>query len=270
MSFCGNIAAAVRGMAREKKGYQNMIASITMLMAVILPVPAIIKSIKERVTPFRAVLNGVLSGILAALIVMVAGQVMGVNVFDQMFDAVDTTIKQLTENPEMMAMLGDDASKDQFIETLTYVYETSVKMLPAALCILALLASYAEYIILSKILKPGGIAPVPMTKIQEFDLPRRLVTLWCLIYLAALALSNTDGFADSIVFLNLMTLFNLAFFLQGISVVFMFCHTRKIPRIAAVIFTILMLFLNIGGTLVRLLGFTDLLFGLKYRMKQKF
>ena len=247
-----------------------MIASLAMLVAVVLPIPSIIKSIKERVTPFRAVLNGVLSGILAALIVMVAGQMMGVNVFDQMFDAADEMIKTLSSDPNAKAMLAEGVTMDQMIQTLTYVFETSVKMLPASLCIFALLASYVEYIILSRILKPGGVAPIPMTKIQEFDLPRRLVTLWCLIYLAALALSNTEGFADSIIFMNLMVLFNLAFFLQGVSVVFMFCSTRKIPRIAAVIFTVLMLFISIGGTLVRLLGFTDLLFGLKYRMKQKF
>ena len=247
-----------------------MIASLAMLMAVIMPIPSVIKSIKERITPFRAVLNGVLSGVLAALIVMVAGQMMGVNVFDQMFDAADEMIKTLSSDPNAEAMLAEGVTMDQMIQTLTYVFETSVKMLPASLCIFALLASYAEYIIFSKILKPGGIAPIPMTKLQEFDLPRRMVTVWCLIYLAALALSNTEGFADSIVFMNLMVLFNLAFFLQGISVVFMFCSTRKIPRIAAVIFTVLMLCISIGGTLVRLLGFTDLLFGLKYRMKQKF
>ncbi len=247
-----------------------MIASFAMLAAVIVPIPAVIKSIRERVTPFRAVGIGILYGTLAALLVMVIGQLMGTNVFDEMHAAADAAMKQLAENPDIGKMLGEGVSVDQVLDTMAYIYDTSIKILPATLCILALLASYVEYIIFSRILKPGGITPIPMTKIQEFDLPRRLVTLWCLMYLAALVVSNTEAVADSVVFLNIMLLFNLAFCLQGASVVLMFCATRRIPKAIAVIFIIVVLMTSIGGVLLRILGFTDLLFGLKYRMKQKF
>jgi len=247
-----------------------MIASIAMLVAVILPIPTIIKSIKERVTPFRAVLNGVLSGTLGALIVMVAAQFMGINAFDELFGVVDTMVKYMTENPDLAAMFGEDVSKDKMVETLTYVYESSIKLLPGCMVVMSLIASYVEYIIFSKILRPGGLAPVPMTKMQEFDLPRRLVTLWCLVYIVALLLSQTDMFAESIIFLNLNMLFDLLFCLQGVSVIFMFCHTRRIPRVIPGILMVLIVVFGVGKNIVMLLGFVDLLFGLKYRMKQKF
>lgn len=247
-----------------------MIASLAMLVAVIAPIPAIIKAMKERLTPFRAVLNGILTGTLGALIVMVAGQFMGVNAFDELFSAVDTIVKMMTENPEMSAMFGDDVSKDKMVETLTYVYESSIKLLPGCMVMIALIASYVEYIILSRIVKPGGLNPIPMTKMQEFDLPRRLVTLWCLVYLAALLLSQTDMFADSIIFMNLNMIFDILFCLQGVSVIFMFCHTRRVPRVIPGILMVLIVVFGVGKNIVMLLGFADLLFGLKYRMKQKF
>ena len=246
-----------------------MITTMALLAALILPVPSLIKSIKERVTPFRAVASGLLAGLFGALAVMVIGELMGTNVFDEMYKSVDAFLKTLAADPNFQAMLAEGKSVDQAIEQLRVMYETSIKLLPAMLCIFALIASYIDYIILSKVYKPGGISPIPMTKIQEFNLPRRMVTTWCLIYLAALLLSETEALANSAVFLNVMLLFNLAFMLQGISVVFMFCSSRRIPKVVAVILSVMALLTSVGGLILRLLGFTDLLFGLKFRMKQR-
>ena len=247
-----------------------MIASLAMLVAVIVPIPAIIKSMKERITPFRAVLNGVLTGTLGALIVMVLGQMMGVNAFDELFNAVDSMVKMMSENADFTAMFGEDVSNEQMKDTLTIIYENSIKLLPGCMVMIALLASYVEYIILSKFIKTDGITAIPMTKMQEFDLPRRLITLWCLIYIVLLILSGTEAFADSIIMMNVNMLFDLAFCLQGVSVIFMFCHTRKIPRLIPAVLMVLIIVFGVGKNIVMLLGFADLLFGLKYRMKQKF
>jgi uncharacterized protein YybS (DUF2232 family) len=200
---------------------------------------------------------------------MVIGELMGTNIFDEMYQAVDAMLKTLSTDPNFAAMVGENNSVDQVLEQMRAMYEAAIKMLPETLCIFALLASYVDYIILSKVLKPGGIAPIPMTKLQEFDLPRRMVTVWCLIYLAALLLSETEALANSAVFLNVMMLFNMAFVLQGVSVIFMFCAVKRVPKAVTVILTILLLSMSVGGLVIRLLGFTDLLFGLKYRMKQK-
>lgn len=247
-----------------------MIASLAMLVAVIVPIPAIIKSMKERVTPFRAVLNGVLTGTLGALIVMVLGQMMGVNAFDELFNAVDAMVKMMSENADFTAMFGEDVSNEQMKDALTIIYENSIKLLPGCMVMIALLASYVEYIIFSKFIKTDGITAIPMTKMQEFDLPRRLITLWCLIYIVLLILSGTEAFADSIIMMNVNMLFDLAFCLQGVSVIFMFCHTRKIPRLIPAVLMVLIIVFGVGKNIVMLLGFADLLFGLKYRMKQKF
>lgn len=247
-----------------------MIASLAMLVAVIVPIPAITKSMKERITPFRAVLNGVLTGTLGALIVMVLGQMMGVNAFDELFNAVDSMVKMMSENADFIAMFGKDVSNEQMKDALTIIYENSIKLLPGCMVMIALLASYVEYIILSKFIKTDGITAIPMTKMQEFDLPRRLITLWCLIYIVLLILSGTEAFADSIIMMNVNMLFDLAFCLQGVSVIFMFCHTRKIPRLIPAVLMVLIIVFGVGKNIVMLLGFADLLFGLKYRMKQKF
>ena len=247
-----------------------MVASLAMLVAVLVPIPAIIKSMKERVTPFRAVINGVLAGSLGALIVMVIFQMMGVNAFDELFTAVDSMVKLMSENADFIAMFGEDVSKEQMTETLTYVYENSIKLLPGCMVIIALFASYVEYIILSRFVKTDGLTAIPMTKMQEFDLPRRLITLWCLIYIVMLILSTTEAFEGSIILMNVNMLFDIAFCLQGISVIFMLCHTRRIPRVIPAVLMVLILVFGLCRNIVMLLGFVDLLFGLKYRMKQKF
>ena len=201
---------------------------------------------------------------------MVLGQMMGVNAFDELFNAVDSMVKMMSENADFTAMFGEDVSNEQMKDTLTIIYENSIKLLPGCMVMIALLASYVEYIILSKFIKTDGITAIPMTKMQEFDLPRRLITLWCLIYIVLLILSGTEAFADSIIMMNVNMLFDLAFCLQGVSVIFMFCHTRKIPRLIPAVLMVLIIVFGVGKNIVMLLGFADLLFGLKYRMKQKF
>ncbi len=245
-----------------------MFSSLMMLVAIIAPIPAIVKSIKERITPFRAVLQGLITGAVAALIVMVIGDIAGSNVFDELFTSVNIMAEALANDPNMIALLGEDLSAAERVNFINEIYSQSIQMLPAVVFIITAVAAYIEYIIISKAYKPGGIAAIPMTKMREFDLPRNIAFVWLALYVLSILVTSSGIVENNMIFLNINYIFDFAFCIQGISLIFMICYSRRLPQILGVLVIVVVLFTNIGKTLLMLAGFSDIIFGIKQRMKR--
>lgn len=246
-----------------------MYASLALIVAMFAPIPTLITSIKGRVTPFRAVVNGIVAGAVGAMIVMIIAQLTGTNVFEELSEQTQLAAQSIASTPEMTEALGDSITEADLVKSISDVYAEAIELLPTTICVLAAIASYIEYIILSKIYKPGGIVAIPMTKMREFDLPRNIVTIWMVLYLVSLLLTGRDGLDFDFVFTNVIAIFNMLFVLQGMSLVFMFCYSKRWPKAIAVIIIILLLGMNVGNLILEILGFSDVLFGFKKRMKQK-
>lgn len=245
-----------------------MFSSLMMLVAVIAPVPAIVKSIKERITPFRAVIQGLITGAVCALMVMVIGDLAGSNVFDELYNSVNIMAEAMANDPNMAAVLGEDLTAAERLNMINQVYSQSIQMLPYVVFVMATVASYLEYIIISKIYKPGGVKAIPMTKMREFDLPRNFAFVWLAIYVLSLLITSTGIIGNNMVFLNINYIFDFAFILQGFSLVFAFCYYKKLPQVLGVVLIVAVLLTNLGQTVMMMAGFTDLIFGIKYRLKR--
>ena len=246
-----------------------MYASLALFIAVIAPLPSLMRSMAQRVTPFRVVANGVIAGAVGALVVMVLAQIAGTNVFEQLREQTQLAIQAITSTPEMAEALGGEASTAELTNSLTAMYENAIQLLPSTICVIAAIASYIEYIILSKIYKPGGLAAIPMTKMREYNLPRNIVTVWLVLYLISLLFTSTDGAAADFVVSNIVSIFNMLFMLQGMSLVFMLCYTKRIPKVVAVVIILVLMGMNFGNLALEMAGFKDVLFGIKQRLKQK-
>lgn len=245
-----------------------MYSSLMMVVAIIAPIPIIIKSMSQKITPFRAVLNGLLTGVIAALVIMVISDLSGSNVFEELSNQVDAMAKMLAQDPNIRAVMGEDLTEDQLIKGITAIYDQSIKMLPAVVFIIAAIFAYIEYIIISKIYKPGGIAVIPMTKMREFDLPRNFAMVWLALYVLSIIITGTGIIENDIVFLNINYIFNFAFCIQGLSLIFMFCYSKRIPKILAILVVIVACVTNLGQTILMMVGFTDVIFGIKQRIKR--
>ncbi len=71
------------------------------------------------------------------------------------------------------------------------------------------------------------------------------------------------------VYSNIDYLFRMAFAYQGISFIFCFVYKKNWPKAVALIAAILIMTQNIGILGLYLLGFFDLVFGLKGRVRNK-
>lgn len=242
-----------------------MYLTLISFLIVLLPVPIILRMMAKHTAPFRAVLAGVLAAAAGTAAVMIIAAQSGQSVFSEMQEGIREITKALSENASLAeAMDIQDKSAAQRMAFFDEYYQTAAKALPASMCIMASVVSYLEYIILSKIYKPGGTA-IPMTPMRQLDLPRSALMAWALMYLLSWVLTTAEVFPNDILYININVLFDFVFCLQGISVLFYFVYQKKAPRAIAVILILFFMSTVFGKFVLLILGFADLILGLKRR-----
>lgn len=244
-----------------------MYLSLMLLAAVILPVPVLISSMMKRVTPFRAVMEGILAGAAGAVLIMILAAASGNNIFDLFQENIRYMAEALAGDSNMEVLLGTDTTQEERVKMLTRVYGQASALLPSSICIIAAVASYIEYIILSRFVKADGVKAIPMTRFRDFELPKNIVLGWLVLFALSWIITKTGIMPNDLVYVNINAIFDFAFSLQGMSIIFLFCFKKRIPKAIAVIIIIFFMFTGFGQTILMLMGFFDVLFRLKDRIK---
>ena len=200
--------------------------------------PRIIRS--GTASPYRTVLYGTIGTAVAIVAVFMAASMSGQGVFAQISGMIENMASELAKNPVVAETLGmASVSRAERIETLTQMYESVFAVMPACLMILGLVVSYVEYIIVSRIMA-RRIQVKRMPAFREFSWPGSAFMGVMGMYLISWALTATGIFGDNMVYVNMDMLFNFVFSIQGVSVVLMFCHMKRMPKAAGVVISIVM------------------------------
>ena len=227
--------------------------------------PRIIRS--GTASPYRTVLYGTIGTAVAIVAVFMAASMSGQGVFAQISGMIENMASELAKNPVVAETLGmASVSRAERIETLTQMYESVFAVLPACLMILGLVVSYVEYIIVSRIMA-RRIQVKRMPAFREFSWPGSAFMGVMGMYLISWALTATGIFGDNMVYVNMDMLFNFVFSIQGVSVVLMFCHMKRMPKAAGVVISIVMWVIYVGRMALLIIGMFDLILGLKRRIK---
>ncbi len=227
--------------------------------------PRIIRS--GTASPYRTVLYGTIGTAVAIVAVFMAASMSGQGVFAQISGMIENMASELAKNPVVAETLGmASVSRAERIETLTQMYESVFAVMPACLMILGLVVSYVEYIIVSRIMA-RRIQVKRMPAFREFSWPGSAFMGVMGMYLISWALTATGIFGDNMVYVNMDMLFNFVFSIQGVSVVLMFCHMKRMPKAAGVVISIVMWVIYVGRMALLIIGMFDLILGLKRRIK---
>lgn len=244
-----------------------MYLTFIFLAALALPVPVLIRSMGKRATPYKAVLEGIIAGAIGAVLIMILASATGNGIFDTIQESIRYLAETLAKDPTVGDLLGTETTEAERIELFTQVYGQAADLVPSTICIFTAIAAYIEYIILSKFVKPGSTYPMTMSKFREFDLPKNIIIGWVVLFLLSWIFTKTGVAVSELLYVNINALFNFVFCLQGMSVLFMFCHKKGAPKAIAVIIIILFLFSGFGKLVLLVLGFTDVIFRLKERLR---
>lgn len=244
-----------------------MYLTLALAAALLLPVPTIINRIIKRVSPYRAVLEGALAGAAGVLLVMILAAASGQSIFAQIRGDISYIAETLAADSNIRSVLGAGMTQEELANSLASIYEQAAKLIPSTMGIFALAGSYVEYIILSRIIKPEGEAAIRMTPFRNFDLPRNIIAGWLVIFILSWLCTKIEGMPGELLYVNINTIFDFVFCLQGMSVIFMFCHRKRAPKVIAVIIILFFYFTSLGKIALMILGFADIIFRIKERIR---
>ncbi len=245
---------------------------LLLIYFLILVVPAVtmLPYIRLRKTsPYTTVLYGTLWTVASIVLVFMAASMSGQGLFAQIKTLIETMAGELAKNPMVTETLGlASAGEAEKIAAISNLYSSVFSVMPACLMLLSLVASYVEYIIITKIMsKRVEVAKMP--KFREFSWPNSAFMGVMGMYLISWLLTVTEVFTDSMVYMNMDMLFNFVFAIQGVSVVLMFCHMKRIPKAVGVVLSIVMWMTYIGKMALLIIGMFDLILGIKKRIKSR-
>lgn len=241
---------------------------IIFILTVTVPLVVMPRYIKQGVlSPYGTVFQGALNTWFLIAFIFMLSSFSGQGIFARMQPYISDMIEMTVKNPAFneFPMLAE-LSTEEKTELLTKSYGEMMITLPAYAMALSAIISYIEYIVLTKVLK-NRFKVRQMTKFREFNLPQNTVMGIFLMYIAAWVITMTGSEFGTTVYANINFIFNFVFMLQGISVVFMFSHMKRIPKAVAVIALILIWSNYIGKMLLVMLGLFDLIIGLKGRIQ---
>lgn len=221
-----------------------------------------------RMSPYRTVMQAALIVTVMTVIVFMVASMTGKGIFAQLQELIDDMAKELANNPMIEESLNlASVSKADRVEVISAVYKNAFAVMPATIMAMSAVVSYIEYIIISKIMSRRVATVRRMPKFREFSWPGSALMGIMGMYLLSWLLTKTGVFADNMVYLNIDFLFNFMFSLQGISVVFMFCHMKRIPKVIGVIAAVILWMTYFGRMALLIIGMIDLVFGIKKRIQ---
>lgn len=241
---------------------------IIFILTIIIPLILMPRSMRSgRISPFRNVFYAALSTGIAAAVVFMFASLAKEGMFPQIKELISDISVQVAADPVWDSLPGfSDLNSEDRVSLITGVYETLAMTLPAYIMTAAVIVAYIEYIIISNMPWNRGKA-AGMPGFREFSLPPDAFTGIFLMYFASWAVSMSGGVFGEAVYLNINFIFDFAFILQGMSVVFMFVYLKRMPKAVAVIVIIIALSNNICRMLLVLIGMFDLIIGIKAKMK---
>ena len=221
-----------------------------------------------KMSPYRTVMQATLIVTVMTVIVFMVASMTGEGIFAQLQELIDDMAKELAKNPMIEDSLNlASVSKADRVEVISAIYKSAFAVMPATIMAMSVVVSYIEYIIISKIMSRRVTTVRRMPKFREFTWPGSALMGIMGMYLLSWLLTKTGVFADSMVYMNIDFLFNFMFSLQGVSVVLMFCHMKRIPKAIGIIAAVILWMTYFGRKALLIIGMIDLIFGIKKRIK---
>lgn len=220
-----------------------------------------------ELSPYATVFQGAFNTWIPTAVVMMFASFTGQDILAHLRGYSELLIETAVNEASMTDMAVFSGMSDmELTALLSSAYNSILITLPASIIIGAVITAYIEYIVLSRILKKHSSVR-RLTAFREFSLPKNAIMGIFLMYLASWLISVSGSDFGMAVYANVSSIFDFAFTLQGISVIFMFAHMKRIPKPVAVIAIVLIWGSYIGEMLLVMLGLIDLMFGVKGRIK---
>lgn len=168
---------------------------------------------------------------------------------------------------ETSNMLGQEVPYSE--NEIDAVIEYIGALLPAIFVVSAFIAVLIMITVNYPVLKRLGVKMKPLNPFRTVQLPRAILWYYLFFMVGALLVKPESGTTWYDIYVNVMFILQACLYIQGLSFVFFFAHSKKWPKAIPVILAVLSIPLIPLLYLIRLLGIIDLGFDLRRRMQKK-
>lgn len=241
-----------------------MFTFIIFLAVFILPMPIMVLVARKRGNGYRAILEGVIGVALTMVLFFVIAAINGMPIGQAIASNLQTISESMAANTEFAKLAGlEDQSYTERVAAISQIYTYAINALPAVILSWATIIAYFEYRIISRASLKSK-APLPqLSKFKNFSMPWKALWGWILIYILTWIVVTIGFEQGNVLQINIQILFELAFEIQGMAVIFYFIESKKQPKVLAALLCIVFIGTNLGKLLLSALGFLDLALGLR-------
>lgn len=165
------------------------------------------------------------------------------------------------------AMLGDQNVLPATLtsEMLDAMVTSMLNLIPLAMAMMALVIVICSHYIARRIINSYGVAVTAFPQAKDWNLPRKLVFIYFVVYLIELMIDVTNTGFFTIAILNIVPALSFAFTVQAIGFFFYLADHYKWPKIVPILIALPVLFIP----LFSILGLIDVAFNLRKRITKK-
>ena len=219
-------------------------------------------------SPYKVVLHASLFASSAALAVFIYASTSDTSIYDQIMKITEATVDMLLKDPKALELLGMyDMNAEEQKDVLMKLYSSFFNCLPVAIMSFNAIVAYFEYMIMSRLMKRTLNHIKLLPPLREFNIPPGAVWGVMAMYLIAYIMTSTDIMPNDLLYINMNGVFDFVFTIQGISVVLMLFHMKRLPKPLAYVVVIFIWGIAIGRWLLVFIGMFDVILGLKFRMQ---
>lgn len=247
-----------------------MYTLIIFSLLIFLPLPIMASTARKTGRGYRAVFEGVLSVAMSMLLMFCIAAAAGHPIGKLIAGDLQMFSEAAAQNEQFVKMLGmSEATVSERVSVITNVYTFAINALPGVILMWATVIAYFEYKAVSRFSQKSK-NPLPLlSPLREFSMPRTALWGWVLIYVMTFIAVALDITGSDVLQVNIQLLFQFVFQIQGVAVIFFFCHMKKFHGIVPIILCGMFFPTAIGQMMLSLLGFLDLGFGLRKNITKR-
>lgn len=233
------------------------------------PVTAvIIYGMKSRKKPIEILAySTVIFFITTLLLYGYTQKISGVNIISQLEDSFKQILNVQVDMLKNMELTNYEILRTK--DLLESGYKYMLWILPAILIIFSLFMSYCNYYISVLTLRKIGIGVVNIPRFSKFRLPSNILAGTTVMFLGVLLIKGLKQPYYETLFLNLAVIVWVMFLIQGLSVIDFYLIKLKLNLVIRIIFILIMGVLAPVGTVISLLGISDIVFDFRKFRKLK-
>ena len=165
------------------------------------------------------------------------------------------------------AMLGDQNVLPATLtsEMLDAMVTSMLNLIPLAMAMMALVIVICSHYIARRVVNSYGVTVTAFPQAKDWNLPRKLVFIYFVVYLIELMIDVTNTGFFTIAILNIVPALSFAFTVQAIGFFFYLADHYKWPKIVPILIALPVLFIP----LFSILGLIDVAFNLRKRITKK-